>query len=325
MGWDKLALEVRYTLLGIFAILIVASIIVEILAKAKPVKNYTELRQRVNTWWIMIGIFAAAMILSRTASIFLFGFISFLALKEFLSLIPVRRADRRTLFWAYLAIPIQYYFVHIEWYGMFIVFIPVYCFLLIPVRMLIIGETDGYLRASGTIQWGLMTTVFSLSHAAFLLILQHKANAPSPYMPGPGLMLFLVLLTQSNDIAQYIWGKTLGKHKIVPSVSPKKTWEGFLGGAATTVGLATLIGPHLTPMVAWQSAIAGAIIGVSGFFGDINLSALKRDLQVKDTGTLLPGHGGILDRVDSLTYTAPLFFHYVNYLFYWHTFGTTPN
>jgi phosphatidate cytidylyltransferase len=317
----SLAPGVRWTLAGIFAVLVVASAFTALLCRLKPDRNFTELRQRIRTWWIMVTIFAMAMIVSRNLSLLFFAFLSFLALKEYLSLIPARRADRRPLFWAYLAIPIQYYWVYLEWYGMFIVFIPVFCFLLLPVRMLLIGETEGYLRATGTIQWGLMTTVFSLSHAAFLLILRQKAQ-PAAYA-GPGLMLCLVGLTQFNDVAQYIWGRSLGRAKIVPSVSPKKTWAGFLGGVATTSVLAFILGPVLTPMNFAQSAIAGLIIGVGGFFGDINISTLKRDLGIKDTGSLLPGHGGILDRVDSLTYTAPLFFHYIYYLFTWQTFGST--
>ncbi len=321
MGWTGLSLEVQWTLAAIFGVLVLASSLVALLRWLKPDRNVGELRQRVNTWWMMVIIFTVAMVVSRTVSLIFFAFVSFLALKEYLSLIPTRRADRRPLFWAYLAIPIQYYWVYVEWYGMFIIFIPVFCFLLLPVRMLLIGETEGYLRATGTLQWGLMTTVFSLSHAGFLLILRDMAQPE--VLAGPGIMLYLVVLTQFNDVAQFIWGKSLGRAKIVPKVSPKKTWAGFLGGVATTTALATLLGPFLTPMDHLQSAIAGLIIGVGGFFGDINLSALKRDLGIKDTGSLLPGHGGILDRVDSLTYTAPLFFHYIYYLFTWHTFGTT--
>jgi phosphatidate cytidylyltransferase len=203
----------------------------------------------------------------------------------------------------------------------FIIFIPVYCFLFIPVRMLMVGQTGGYTRAAGTIHWGLMTTVFSLSHAAFLLNLRSRSNPD--LLAGPGLMLYLVILTELNDVFQYLWGKSVGRHRIVPSVSPNKTWQGFLGGVGTTTVLAWLLGPVLTPMSDWQALLAGLIISVGGFFGDINLSALKRDLGIKDTGSLLPGHGGILDRVDSLTYTAPLFFHYVYFLFDWYTFKTS--
>jgi phosphatidate cytidylyltransferase len=321
MRWLALAPEVRWTLVGIYGVLVLASSLVALLRWRKPERDFGELRQRVNTWWMMVTIFSVAMVVSRTVSLLFFAFVSFLALKEYLSLIPTRRADRRPLFWAYLAIPVQYYWVHAEWYGMFIIFIPVFCFLLLPVRMLLIGETEGYLRATATLQWGLMTTVFSLSHAAFLLILREKTHPE--VAAGPGLMLCLVALTELNDVAQFVWGKTLGRARIVPIVSPKKTWAGFLGGVMTTTLLAIFLGTFLTPMDHLQSAVAGLIIGIGGFFGDINLSALKRDLGIKETGSLLPGHGGILDRVDSLTYTAPLFFHYVYYLFTWHTFGAS--
>jgi phosphatidate cytidylyltransferase len=310
---------VRWTLGSIFGLLILASIVVALLNRYSQ-SDLGELRQRINTWWVMVIVFGLAMVLDRTFSLLFFGFVSFLALKEYFSLIPTRRADRRVLFWAYLAIPLQYYWVYAEWYGMFIIFIPVYCFLLLPVRMLLVGETEGFLRAIGTLHWGLMTTVFSLSHAAFLLILREKI--PTGTLVGPGLMLYLVMLTQLNDVAQYLWGKSIGRNQIIPKVSPNKTWGGFLGGMLTILVLASLLGPILTPMNLWQSALAGLIISIGGFFGDINISAIKRDLGIKDSGTLLPGHGGILDRVDSLTYTAPLFFHYIYYLFTWHTFGS---
>ena len=128
--------------------------------------------------------------------------------------------------------------------------------------------------------------------------------------------LFLLLLTELNDVAQYCWGKLLGKHKISPTVSPNKTMEGFIGGVLTTVPLAMLLAPWLTPFSSLDAVLAGALIAVAGFFGDLSLSALKRDLGIKDSGNLLPGHGGILDRVDSLTYTAPLFFHFTRYYYF---------
>ncbi len=310
---------VPWTLAGIFALLVLATAVVVLLRRARPDRDYGELWQRVRTWWAMVAVFTTAMLLSRTVSLAFFAFLSFLALKEYLSLIPTRRADRRVLFWAYLAIPVQYYWVYLGWYGMFIIFIPVYCFLFLPVRMLIIGQTEGFLRAAGAVHWGLMTMVFSLSHAAFLLTLHDGAR--QGHLAGPGLVLYLVTLTELNDIAQFLWGKSFGRHKIVPEVSPNKTLEGLLGGLVTTTLLAVLIGPVLTPMTRPQAFLSGVILSVGGFFGDINLSALKRDLSVKDSGTLLPGHGGVLDRVDSLTYTAPLFFHFIYYLFAWHSVG----
>ncbi len=300
-------------LAGIFALLLVATSIVFALRRVHPERDHAELAARVNSWWVMAGVFAAAMALSRTLSIVFLAFVSFLALKEYLSLIPTRRADRRVLFWAYLAIPAQFYWVAIGWYGMFIIFIPVYLFMLLPMRMVLIGETAGFLRAAGSLHWGMMLTVFNLSHMAFLLALPEARN---PAGGGAGLVLFLMFLTQFNDVAQYVWGKTLGKHKIIPKVSPKKTWEGFLGGLTTTTLAAWLLAPYLTPLAGWQAPAAGLLIGLAGFVGDVNISALKRDLGIKDSGSLIPGHGGILDRVDSLTFSAPLFFHFLYYLRY---------
>ena len=304
---------VLWGIAGVFAILVVASIVVFGLKKARPERDYGELKARISSWWVMVTVLAFVIVLSPMISVAFLGFVSFLALKEYFSLIPTRRADRRVLFWAYLAIPIQFYWIGIEWYGMFIIFIPVYMFLFLPLAMLMTGKTDGFLRAAGSLHWGLMTMVFAIGHAAYLLALPEDVN---PAAGGAGLLLFLIFLTQFNDVAQYVWGKLFGRHKAIPAVSPNKTVEGLLGGIATTTLLAWLIAPHLTPLVSWEAPVAGLIIGFAGFVGDVTISALKRDLGVKDSGTLIPGHGGILDRVDSLTFTAPLFFHYLYYLHY---------
>lgn len=307
------ASNVLVALAGLYLILFVATASVTLLRWRAPDKDRTELVQRIRSWWIIVTVFSAAMVMSRTVSIIFFAFVSFLALKEYLSIVSTRRADRRVLFWAYLAIPLQYYWVTRAWYGMFIVFIPVYVFLLLPMRMVIIGETKDFLRAAATIHWGIMTLVFGISHIAYLLALPDRGN---PAAGGAGLVLFLVFLTQFNDVAQYIWGKILGRRKIVPKVSPNKTWEGFIGGVATTTVLSLALSSWLTPMDLEIAALAGLLISVGGFSGDVTISALKREIGLKDSGSMLPGHGGILDRIDSLTYAAPLFFHLVYYLYY---------
>jgi phosphatidate cytidylyltransferase len=214
------------------------------------------------------------------------------------------------LLWAYLAVPLQYLWVWVDWYGMFLIFIPVYMLMIIPVRMVLHGQTEGFLRAAGTIHWGLMTTVFTLSHIAYLLVLPGKGVA------GPELVLFLVLVTQLNDVAQYVWGKLFGRHKVVPTVSPNKTYEGLLGGIATSFVLVYLLAPHLTVLTRNESMVAGFFLPLAGFLGDVSVSAVKRDIGVKDSGSSIPGHGGVLDRVNSLTFTAPLFFHFLRYLHY---------
>ncbi|QDT08910.1 phosphatidate cytidylyltransferase [Planctomycetes bacterium K23_9] len=322
--FDHLSTHVLLTLFGIVVALVTSNAILWIATRKNPTRDLTEVSLRLKTWWMIVGLFSLVLLISQTASIVFMAFVSFLALKEFLSLIPTRRADHRVLFWAYLAIPIQYYWIYSHWFGLFIIFIPVYMFMWLPTRMVSIGETDGFLRAVGTLHWGLMTTVFSLSHAAYLLVLtpgetslvkpQWSSEAAAA-CSGVSLLLLLVLLTQFNDIAQFCWGKMLGSRKVAPKVSPGKTWGGLLGGVASTVALASVLGPWLTCMDLTRSAIAGLIIGISGFFADLSISALKRDLGVKDSGFSLPGHGGILDRVDSLTFTAPLFFHFVYYCY----------
>lgn len=315
----NLPAAVPLTVAALVLLLAIATAVSLELRRRQPSEAHDNLWLRVRTWWQMLAVFAAALLLGGVWSLLFFALLSFLALKEYFSLIPTRRADRRVLFWAYLAIPLQFLWVSWHWYGMFLAFIPVFCFLLLPLRMLSIGETEGYLKAAGTIQWGLMTTVFCLSHAAFLLILRLPQEPQR--LVGPGLVLFLVLLTELNDIAQYLWGRSLGRRPIAPRVSPNKTRAGFVGGVATTLLAGALLGPLLTPMSLMASLAAGLIIGLGGFAGDLNISAVKRDLGIKDSGSLLPGHGGILDRVDSLTYTAPLFFHFLYVLQPWQTYA----
>ena len=301
-----------YAMIAVVVILVIATLIIIILQLKNSKNDYTELRLRLQSWWLMIGLLFVALIISKSVSIIFFGFLSFLALKEFLSIVPTRHADRRVIFWAYLSIPVQYYWVYIGWYGMFIIFIPVYIFLFLPMRMVLIGETKGFIQSAGILHWAVMLTVFFISHIAYLLTLPIK-NEYAGYI---GIVLFLLFMTQFNDVCQYIWGKLLGRHKIIPKVSPNKTWEGFIGGLATITLCAGIVAPFLTPLNKVQGIIAGLIIGVSGFIGDVVISSVKRDLQIKDSSTLIPGHGGLLDRMDSLIYTSPLFFHFIYYLHY---------
>ncbi len=311
MIWGLLASNVGWSLGGIAGILSVATVFVGVRTRLHPELDLTELRLRIRSWWMIAALFTVAIALGRAGTLVFFAFVSFLALKEYFSLIPTRRADRRMLVWAYLTIPIQYLWVALDWYDMFVIFIPVCMFMIMSTRMVIYGETTGFLRAAATLHWGVMAIVFSLGHAAYLLNIALQNSSAGG---GMGLVLLLVCLTQFNDVAQYIFGKTFGTHKITPKVSPNKTLEGLIGGVVTTVTLAVALAPWLTPLTRGESLLAGLLIGLGGFAGDVMFSALKRDLAIKDCGTVIPGHGGILDRIDSLICTAPLFFHFVRYL-----------
>ncbi len=309
----SLSNPVHASIVAIFGLLFASSIIVFFIRRKDEKDEHKELADRVKSWWFMIAIFSTAILTPPIVSVVFFCLISFLAFKEFISIIPLRRADRRVLFWAYLTIPIQYALVYMGWYGLFIIFIPVWVFFLLPFRLIISGQTDGFLKSITAISWGLMITVFAISHAAMLM----KFPATEANIAGGlGLIVFMVILNQGNDVAQYVWGKLFGKHKIVPKVSPKKTWEGFLGGVLTTMIAAAIFAPFLTPFSFVFSLLAGLMIACAGFIGDVTFSALKRDLKIKDAGSLIPGHGGILDRIDSLSLTAPLFFHLVRFFYY---------
>ncbi|WP_425279762.1 phosphatidate cytidylyltransferase [Citrobacter sedlakii] len=299
------------SLAAVFALLLAVSVVNVLLVTLRPEKDWRELTLRIRTWWVIVVLFSLAILSPAWLALTFFGLVSFMALKEFLTLAPSRQADRMPLLWMFIAIPVNYGFIGTGWYGMFVVFIPVYVFLFLPARMVIAGDTQGFLRTASQLHWSLMTTVFAFSHVAFLLVLPADGK-----QTGALLVLFLVGLTEFNDVAQYIWGKSFGRIKVTPTVSPNKTLAGLLGGVATTALVALLLGPLLTPMSGAMALLAGVIIGVTGFCGDVVMSAIKRDCGVKDSGTLLPGHGGILDRLDSLIFTAPVFFHFIRYFYF---------
>jgi phosphatidate cytidylyltransferase len=304
---------VAWALAGTFAALAIAAAATAALAGLRPERDYREVRLRIRTWWLIAVAFVMAISFSRAVSVIALALVSFAAFREFLSLSPPRRADRKMLLWAYLAIPLQYLWAWAGWYGAFIAFLPVYAMVWLPACLALGGETRGFLRAAAITQWGLACTVFGLSHLAFLLALPQPPHARHD---GVSLLFYIVFLTAFNDVAQYLWGRCLGRRPVVPAVSPNKIGEGLLGGIASTTCVAALIGPWLTPLGTLQALVAGLLIGIAGFAGNIVLSAIKRDVGIQDTGTALQGHGGVLDRLDSMMFTAPLFFHYVRCLHY---------
>jgi phosphatidate cytidylyltransferase len=296
----------------VFGLLIFASLLFFVIGKINPKANLTELKQRTKSWWMMATIFIAATIFNTNISYIAIAFLSFVAFRELYSILGFRESDRRAIFWAFIAIPIQYYLAYIGWYGVYIVFIPVIMFLALPLRFVLKGDTNGIIKSMATLQWILMLTVFSISHMAYLLSLP---DIEGFHAGGRGMLFFLVVLTELNDVMQFTWGKLLGRHKIIPKVSPNKTWEGFLGGVVSTVIIGYFL-RFLTPLGIYEVLFVSFMIAVSGFVGDVVMSSVKRDVGVKDTGSTIPGHGGVLDRIDSLSYTAPTFFHLIYLLAY---------
>ncbi|MBL8126465.1 MAG: phosphatidate cytidylyltransferase [Chloroflexia bacterium] len=299
---------------GILTVLIVATVVGEILARRAGSDaaraTISNLNDRVRAWWVMVAVLALALLTGRTGAALLFMGVSFLALREFVTLAPTRHGDHRALLWIFFVVtPVQYWLVWRDWYGLFAIFIPVFVFLLVPARVALAGDTEDFLARTAVIQWGLMICVYCVSYAPALLML--NANGEGG---GAKLLLFLLIVVQGSDVLQYIWGKLVGRHKIAPLVSPNKTWEGFLGGVASATLLGTALW-WLTPFQPWQAALMALVIALMGFSGGLTMSAIKRDRGVKDFGTLIAGHGGILDRIDSLCFAAPVFFHLVRYFF----------
>ena len=139
---------------GAFLLLWFATIAIFGLARLRAERDYTQLKLRVKTWWWILAVFAGTLFFQPVVGVVIFAFVSFLAFKEYLTLIPMRRADHAVLFLAYYSIPLHYLWIGLGWYGMFVIFIPIYMFLLLPMRMVLIGETEGFLRAAATIAPG---------------------------------------------------------------------------------------------------------------------------------------------------------------------------
>jgi phosphatidate cytidylyltransferase len=307
--------ETAILVAGVVAVLLMASITGWILSRRAGGVAYqstiANLNARIRAWWMMVAIFLFAMLSGGLGSVVLFALTSFLALREFVTMTPTKLGDHGTLLWVFFVItPIQYALVALQWYGLFSIFIPVYAFLFVPLRSVLSGDCERFLERTATIQWALMVCVYCVSHAPALMTLR----IPAFEGQNGKLLFYFVLVVQASDVFQYIWGKLLGKHKIAPTVSPNKTLEGFIGG----VVMATLLGTALwwaTPFTPWQAAAMSLLIALMGFVGGLVMSAIKRDRGVKDYGTLIEGHGGVMDRIDSLCFSAPVFFHITRYFF----------
>lgn len=301
----------------LLSVLVVSSLIGYVLSlrvktdKSKEV--VANLNARIVAWWVMIGVFMLSVAVGRIGSVVLFSLMSFFALREYFALSPTLRSDHRVLVWLIFAIlPLNYFLVAINWYELFAIFIPVYAFIGLQIRAALTGATQEFLDRTARIQWGMMVTVYFVSYVPALLML----DIPGYSNGGQNfkLMLFLVTVAQASDVLQYVVGKLAGKRKIAPRLSPNKTLEGFVGG----IGLATLLGAamhSITPFNAWQAGALALVICLMGFAGGLIMSATKRDRGIKDFGNLLPGHGGMIDRIDSICFGAPIFFHLTRYFF----------
>lgn len=300
---------------GVTGVLLFASLIGFVLGlrvkSPEGMATVENLNARIKAWWMMVAMFAVAFWFGKTVTIVLFALTSFYCLREFLSITPTRPEDHRPVVAAfYLFIPLQYWLIATDWQTLFSIAIPVWAFLLLPILSVLKGEVSEFLLRSARIQWALMLTVFCVSHAPALLMLDIPGFENQNFL----LLFFLIAIVQLSDVLQYVFGKLFGKHKVAPRVSPVKTWEGLIGGGLTASGIGAALW-WITPFSPLQSAGMAFSIVLAGFCGGLVLSAVKRSLGAKDWGTMIDGHGGALDRMDSVSFAAPIFFHLTNYFF----------
>jgi phosphatidate cytidylyltransferase len=308
---------------GVLLLLAMATVIIRALRARNDSGLNTAIletfRMRVHAWWVLLSILAATFFFHPTATVVLSGLGAFWALREFITLTPTRPGDHRTLFMVFFVItPLQFVLVGMKSYPLYSIMIPVYAFLIIPGLIALAGDYKRFLERTAKIEAGLLICVYCLSYAPALLTLKLEPDdSPVPLAPlaNERLLFFFVLMVQLSDALQYAWAQIPSRHVIVPSINPTKTWEGLLFGSASV----TLIGGVLwwaTPFQGsnwWMAAAMSLVISVMGFAGGLTLSAIKRDRGVQDYGTLVEGHGGLLDRIDSLCFAAPVFFHFTLY------------
>lgn len=304
------------TLFGIYFILLITGTLFARFLKSKDPEGerssvVDNLNARMKTWWLLIGLFFISAFAGFYGFIALFALVSILAMREFFSVTKTCSADHVALLTAFLvAIPVQYALISMKWYGLFTIFIPVYIALVIPIQNVLQGDIKDFLSRTARIQWSVLLCVYFISHAPALLML----DIGNSYLDTIKMLCFLATIVQVSDVSQYIVGKLFGKKKLIEDVSPNKTMEGFLGGILVASVIGGLLS-WLTPFTVVQAMAISLIVCLLGTAGDLVMSAIKRDSSIKDFSSLLPGHGGMLDRVDSLCFAAPVFFHISRYFF----------
>lgn len=305
----------------IFAVLIVSSLIRLIAVRFTTPEVRRVRLDSLKSWWIIAVVMVGTALVGPVAAAIAFLIAGILAMREFMRLALIAPRSNSALL-VYCVVPIQYLIILLQWRLLAALFIPVVVLTLLSAQAIMRNRPEGFLRTIPRLQWGLLISIYFLSHAVMLFTFPESIN---PVAGTAGLFLYLLVLTETNDIAQALIGRRLtniSSHKIAPHVSPNKAWEGWAGGCVTTVLLACFLAPWLTPFaqpLAIRTAsipygwaiLVGVMVSAVGLIGDLNMSNLKRDAGVKDSGTLLPGQGGMLDRIDSLTFTAPPFYYLV--------------
>ncbi len=268
---------------------------------------------RLHAWWYFSVVLALAFF-QPNLTVVLFGLLSFWALREFITLAPTSMGDHRALFWVFFFFtPMQFLLVALDYYAFYSIMIPVYAFLFIAARVAISGDFNRFLERVAKIQFGLFICVYCLSFAPALLFLRCQ-NMDGTYASARFLFFFVTVVLFS-ELAQFFCSKLFGKHLIVETIDTTRTWEGFLGGAAATAIMGILL-YWATPFPHWwQAAAMSLLISAMASAGALTMAAIKRDRGEATSGVFIEGQGGVLNRIDALCFTAPVFYHVTKYFF----------
>ncbi|MFL6247156.1 MAG: phosphatidate cytidylyltransferase [Thermoanaerobaculia bacterium] len=295
---------IRIYLVIAATVLVVAGAAIAIL-KFGLKKNADHAWHAYRGWLIMIPLVIGAVLLGRVATIIFFGLIAIAGFTEFARATGLYR-DWLITGWVYVGIvavtivtllppPGEHL---IGWYGMFMA-LPVYVVAGILLMPILRDRTKGQLQLIALGIVGFIYIGWMFSHLAFL------ANGRN----AAGSILFLLFSVPLCDVAAFTFGKIFGRHKMRPNISPNKTWEGSFGAFLVGMALPWIFRFSLAGFGTRELLLAGVIVGIGSQLGDLSISVIKRDIGIKDMGSLIEGHGGVLDRIDSLIYVAPLFFH----------------
>jgi phosphatidate cytidylyltransferase len=268
-----------------------------------------QLSSRLHASWLIVLLFAVGFALGEAALAVIFAAASFFALREFVALTPTKPADHFALIIAfYVVIPVQYVLVAHGWYQLYAVFIPVYLFLILPVVMAWRQDTELYLQRVAKVQWGLMLSVYCVSHAPAIATLE----PPGYDGRGPLLLLYFLLVVQMSDMFAVMASASFGRTPL--RSNPNKSREGVLIGALGASMVGTLLW-WMTPFTWWQAALMSMATVFAGFVGGLVLSSVKRSLGERqwDHGVALSR--GVLERLEAVTFAAPVFFHLTVYFF----------
>lgn len=302
-----------FRLLGVaLGILLFFTVLFYTWRAVKPRAFLAEMITRTHSWWIIYALSILFFCINPSLGFVGLALLAIGAWHEFNLRLPAGLMPQRVRWMVTIFIVFEFFAAAQGAVLLTMAFLPISLFVLVTIWVLLFEPRTSAMTAPSTAMWGLSITALGLSHLALLLALP---KMPSFAGSMAGILLYYIFLTQFNDVLQFLWGTIFGKHKIAPDLSPKKTWEGFLGAAATTTIIAFLL-RDMTPFSAIQSLIVGAILAISGYFGDLNISAVKRNLNIKDMGQVIPGHGGLLDRLDSITLSSLVYVYLIVYWFY---------